>query len=264
MKLLEQVVYAWCKAQVRNSLRSDEQSCAVLSNCKELLDSRMVWNSWRDLPSQKVRLLFYDQDAIVPLWSQFRSVTDPAFAWSFDTCSSANLRFQSHTSLWDFQLWHNERQDWCCFHYCQKPHENSCPPRPPYYQTLSETRYIRGGEKVLCEAAMIKIFFSNLLLVPIMNEDWRWLFFYRLKKGMMGETHREKDVRFLQRCSDMIDSYCWASESYSKSIQRIGRAFQISDIIKVTNVCYCFFNMKNPQVVRSPQTPVFFAELPLL
>lgn len=203
------VVYIWYKAQVRYFLGSDVMKpCITLYDWKELQETRVVWNRAEETKS-----------SLTTRWRcLWRASSDDCSSFCFiiqhfQLCKS---QVSDHTHPYEiFWLWHDKRQGWCCFQQCQKSHENSFLPGPSYYQTWSEMRYIWGrGGRCWVKHKWSKLSFqtSNLFSVPIMNEDWSWLLFYWLKKGMMGETHSGKDVRFLQRCSGMIDSYHWDLE----------------------------------------------------
>lgn len=56
-----------------------------------------------------------------------------------------------------------------------------------YYQIRSETGYLEEWGEGWGYGEIMETFFSNIKLfsVPIMNEDWNWLFFYWSEKGIV-------------------------------------------------------------------------------
>lgn len=176
--------------------------CATPCTWKELEESREVWNRAEETKSSRC------------LWRT-----------SSDDCSRFSLVIQ-HTQPCKPRTVSDHAHPYEVFGYDMMKGKASAvsksvrnPTRAHVHQDPLITKSGQKADKLRRGGTGLrrkdqKVFFqtSNLFFIPIMNENWSWLLFYWLKKGMMGETHSGKDVRLLQRCSHMIDSYHWDSE----------------------------------------------------
>lgn len=143
---------------------------------KELAGSWVVWNGGEDMTSP-----------LSKRWLCCWNGQD--FAWPFNSSNSVSLRrfFCSNTPHEAFQLWQKARM--VMFPVMS---ETSWEPVSSCQISLITRSGLklgiwRDGGRVEVMEKLWKLSFqtSNFFSAPIMNEDWNWLFFYWLEKGIV-------------------------------------------------------------------------------